>query len=89
MKTSLTMFTLAVACAFVGSAMAHTQAEYKTQKDRVVAAYKAGKEKCDDLAGNAKCVYERRQSRTHHSQGRRQSQQGQRGCEQTQGRRRG
>lgn len=40
----------------LGSAQAMTKDEYKVQKDRVEADYKAAKQACDSLAGNAKDV---------------------------------
>ena len=56
MKTKLAMLTLAVSCAFAGNVMALTKEEYKVQKDRVEADYKANKEKCASLSANTKDI---------------------------------
>lgn len=56
MKSKLIMLTLAVSCAFAGNAMALTKEEYRAQKDRVEADYKASREKCATLSANAKDI---------------------------------
>jgi hypothetical protein len=60
MKTRLAMLTVVISCAFAGNALALTKEEYKTQKDRISAAYKASRDKCGSLKDNAKdiCVAE-------------------------------
>lgn len=52
---------LAIACAtttFAASSFALNPAEHSAEKDRISAEYKAAKERCDALSGNAKdtCV---------------------------------
>jgi hypothetical protein len=56
MKSKLALLTLAASFVFSGSAMALTKDEYKTQKDRIEADYKASREKCGSLDGNAKDI---------------------------------
>ena len=62
MKNNLRTLSLALAvsCTFSGSAVALTKAEYSTQKDSISAEYKANKEKCSSLKGNANdiCISE-------------------------------
>jgi hypothetical protein len=60
MKTRLLMLSVALSCAFAGSAMALTKEEYKTQKDQISADYKANRDKCSAMKANAKdiCVSE-------------------------------
>jgi hypothetical protein len=60
MKMKLLVLTVAVICAFAGNAVAMTKAEYTTQKDQISADYKASREKCNTMKGNAKdiCVSE-------------------------------
>ena len=60
MKTRLLMLTVVISCAFAGNAIAMTRAEYKTQKDKISADYKANRGNCSALKANAKdiCVAE-------------------------------
>ena len=60
MKTRLLMLTVALSCAFAGSAMALTKEEYKTQKDQISVDYKANRDKCSAMKANDKdiCVSE-------------------------------
>ena len=56
MKIKHLLLTVAMSCTFAGSALAMTQAEYKTQKDRIAGDYKAAKGKCASLKANAKDI---------------------------------
>ncbi len=60
MKTKLLMLTVVMSCAFAGNAVAMTKEEYKTQKDRISADYKASWQNCNAMKANAKdiCVSE-------------------------------
>jgi len=53
-----TLITLAIASCmgFAGAAGAMTKDEYKAQKDKISADYKAAKERCDPLKDNAKDI---------------------------------
>jgi hypothetical protein len=56
MKIKLIMLTVAMSCAFAGNVMAMTKAEYKTQEAQISADYKASREKCEVMKGNAKDI---------------------------------
>ena len=58
MKLKLLTLSFALSCAFMGSAMAMTSAEYKAEKDRIAASYKVSKDKCKGLKDNAEDVCE-------------------------------
>jgi hypothetical protein len=60
MKTKLLLLSVALTCAFSNAALAMTQVEYKTQKDKISGDYKVSRDKCDSLKANAKdiCVSE-------------------------------
>jgi hypothetical protein len=60
MKTKLLLLSFALTCAFSNAALAMTQVEYKTQKDKISGDYKVSRDKCDSLKANAKdiCVSE-------------------------------
>jgi hypothetical protein len=57
MKHTLLGLAIAMSCAFAGSAGAaeHTKID-KAQKDRIEADYKAAKDHCKDMKGNAKDI---------------------------------
>jgi hypothetical protein len=57
MKQTVITLAVALCCGFAGSAgAAMSKEEYKAQKDRVEADYKAAKEKCAPLKGNAQDI---------------------------------
>ena len=56
MKTSIALLTLAISFAWAGGAQAMTKDEYKTQKDRIEADYKAGRAKCSTMKDNARDI---------------------------------
>ncbi len=56
MKNRIALLTLTLACIGASSAIAMTKEEYKTQKDRVEADYKASREKCKTFEANAKDI---------------------------------
>ena len=56
MKFTRTLIALSAATLMATSAMAMEPAEYKAAKDQISADYKANKQKCDALQGNAKDV---------------------------------
>jgi hypothetical protein len=57
MKHTLISVAVALCCGFAGAAgSAESKAEYKAQKDRVEADYKAAKEQCKPLKGNAQDI---------------------------------
>jgi len=58
MKQTLITFAVALCCGFAGSAGAAgmNKDEYKAQKDRIQADYKAAKGKCGPLKGNAQDI---------------------------------
>jgi hypothetical protein len=57
MKQHLIALAVMAGCAFAGSAgAAMTKEQYKTEKDKVEADYKAATEKCKTLTGNAKDI---------------------------------
>ena len=56
MKLKLAMLTLVISCAAAGNAVAVTKEEYKVQKNRIEADYKAGRDKCSALKANAKDI---------------------------------
>lgn len=58
MKPALSLLTLLVAGLFAGSSLAMTDQEYKAERDRIAADYKAAKAQCDALKGNAEDVCE-------------------------------
>ncbi|MBK6613209.1 hypothetical protein [Ottowia sp.] len=58
MKPALSLLTLLAAGLFAGSSMAMTDQEYKAERDRIAADYKAAKAQCDALKGNAEDVCE-------------------------------
>ena len=57
MKFTRTLIALSAATLMATSAMAMEPAEYKAAKDQISADYKANKQKCDALQGNAKMQY--------------------------------
>jgi hypothetical protein len=56
MKNRIALFTLALTCIGTSSAFAMTKEEYKVQKDRIEADYKATREKCKTFEANAKDI---------------------------------
>ena len=60
MNTHSLIFTTVLCSTLIGNAMAMSNAEYKTQRDRISGDYKVNRDKCAALKGNAKdiCVSE-------------------------------
>ncbi len=56
LKHPLIALCAAVSLGFAAQAGAMTKGEHDAAKDRIEAAYKASKERCDGLAGNAKDI---------------------------------
>jgi uncharacterized protein YdbL (DUF1318 family) len=56
MKNRIALLTLALACLGSASAFAMTKEEYKTQKERIEADYKATRDKCKTFQANAKDI---------------------------------
>lgn len=61
MQKSLVSLAIALACGFAGSAFAAdntamSKDQYKAEKDKISAQYKADKSSCDGMKGNAKDV---------------------------------
>jgi hypothetical protein len=59
MKTRLLMLAIASSCLVATQAGAMSQDEYKVAKERIDAAYKVDKAKCDPMKDNAKDVCEK------------------------------
>lgn len=55
-KHTLSALGIALTVAFASHASAMTRDEYKAAEDRIEAEYKADKQRCDGLAGNAKDI---------------------------------
>ena len=56
MKHVFTTVAVAVACTLAGASFAMDKAEYKAQKEKISADYKAAKASCDPLKDNAKDI---------------------------------
>lgn len=66
MRQTLIGLAIAACCGFAGTAAAAmSKEEYKAQKDRVEADYKAARQKCETMKANAKeiCMVEARGNR--------------------------
>jgi hypothetical protein len=56
MKNKLLILVFSLSSAFLGNALAMTQAEYKVQQEQISASFRSNSSKCNLMAGNTKDV---------------------------------